>query len=137
VVGLLALGCVSGSNTYYPLQKRPVVPSVAIGDPDVWVKCSSYGSPPEAIVSRMYCVELVHVEELRRYIIEMADCGAPGRSDWEIATRAGQCHHNIVKSPGARGGGFRGPEEGLRESKLRHRRGTSGSGYFKNRSYIS
>ena len=71
MVGLLALGCVSGSNTYYPLQKRPVVPSVAIGDPDVWVKCSSYGSPPEAIVSRMYCVELVHVEELRRYIIEM------------------------------------------------------------------
>ena len=71
MVGLLALGCVSGSNTYYPLQKRPVVPNIAMGDPDVWVDCSSYGSPPEAIISKMYCVGEEHVKQLRRYVIEM------------------------------------------------------------------
>jgi len=69
VILFAVLGCGSGTNVLYPLHARPYIPSI-VGDPhDVWVMCSSYGAPPEAIVHDMYCVKEDHVIELRKFII--------------------------------------------------------------------
>ncbi len=63
------LGCGSGTNVLYPLHARPYIPPI-VGDPhDVWVMCSDYGAPSEAIVHDMYCIKEDHVIELRKFII--------------------------------------------------------------------
>ena len=67
----VALGCVSGSSGPYPTYAYPQLP-VAVSDPhEVWVKCSSLGAPPDAIVSKMYCVDEGAYFELRQFVIEL------------------------------------------------------------------
>ena len=69
VILCAVLGCGSGTNVLYPLHARPNIP-LAVGEPhDVWVMCSDYGAPPEAIVRDMYCVKEDDVIELRKFII--------------------------------------------------------------------
>ena len=67
----VALGCVSGSSGPYPTFNYPIVPSAIANPNDVWVKCSSLGAPPEAIVSKMYCVDEDAYFELRKCVIEL------------------------------------------------------------------
>ena len=69
IILFAVLGCGSGTNVLYPLHARPYIPPI-VGDPhDVWVMCSSYGAPSDAIVHDMYCVKEDHVIELRKFII--------------------------------------------------------------------
>ena len=69
IILFAVLGCGSGTNVFYPLHAKPDIP-LAVGDPhDVWVMCSDYGAPPDAIVHDMYCVKEDHVIELRKFII--------------------------------------------------------------------
>ena len=71
MVGLLALGCVSGSNTYYPLQKRPVLPRAIVEPDKVWLYCGANTGHPDMVTADMFCIDPIYVEQLRKYIIEM------------------------------------------------------------------
>jgi hypothetical protein len=45
---------------------------MAVSQPhEVWVLCSSYGAPKQAIVSKMYCVKEDAVFELQNFIRDL------------------------------------------------------------------
>lgn len=57
----LLLGCVSSSGTaLLPIHKRPDLPKAITEPHEVFLKCGEY-----------YCVDEVHLEQLRVYTIEM------------------------------------------------------------------
>ncbi len=68
---LLGFACVSGSSGPWPVHAFPQpIPKAVLEPQDVWLKC---GGHPNSVEVEMYCVDPVHVEELRVYLIKLHD----------------------------------------------------------------
>ena len=65
------LGCGIGSKAHYPLYPYPTLPKAINQPQEVWLKCGDAGSHPNAVTTEMYCVDPIHVEQLREFIIEL------------------------------------------------------------------
>ena len=71
VLWLLGCGGVSSTGGSFPIHAYPQIP-LAVSQPhEVWIPCSTYGSPDEAIVSEMYCVKEGAVLELQSFIRDL------------------------------------------------------------------
>ena len=67
----LAHGCGTGSKAHYPTYPYPRLPN-AIKEPEkVWLSCGDMSRSPKAVTSDMICVDPVHVEQIRVFIIEL------------------------------------------------------------------
>ena len=65
------LGCGTGSKAHYPLYPYPAVPKAVMEPQKVWLNCGDKSRSLRAIESSMICIDPVHVEQLRVFIIQL------------------------------------------------------------------
>ena len=68
---LLGCGGVSSTGGSFPIHAYPEVPMAVSQPHEVWIPCSTYGTPEGAIVSKMYCVKEDAVLELQGFVREL------------------------------------------------------------------
>ena len=70
LIALFLLGCGGVSNTggSFPVHAYPTIPKALSQPHEVWIPCSSLGSPKNAVISQMICVDEEELLSLQSFI---------------------------------------------------------------------
>jgi hypothetical protein len=72
-IALFLLGCanVGSRGGAFPLHAYPHVPKALSQPHEVWIPCSNLGSPKNAVISQMICVDEVELLALQGFVREL------------------------------------------------------------------
>jgi len=71
VLFLLGCGGVSSTGGSFPIHAYPEIPKALSQPHEVWITCSTYGTPKDAVVSKMFCVDQTAILELQSFIRDL------------------------------------------------------------------